>query len=206
MGRITKETDSFPLLPVPGSLLFLHFDLCLFTHFLCFRYFKFRVVDGFLGGRIQPFLSATMGIEYTAVPQSAEGGSGVDDRYNALGAGDDTTTTITLTGDKPKRRISSYEFAKRTLILFNLLMFGLIMGFCVGRQHPAMNAMSGSGGDGKMETTSGLLPPSAFVPDSEYTILSLSPFRWGNQARFCGVESRRLTCENKNSTNEASQI
>lgn len=104
-----------------------------------------------------------MGIEYAAVPQSAED-SGVVDRY-ALDAGDDTTTTVTVT--ERTRRMSSYEYAKRALILFNLLMFGLIMGFCVGRQHPAMNAMGG-----EEETTSeanGLLPPSAFVPDSEYT-------------------------------------
>lgn len=110
--------------------------------------------------------AAIMGIEYAAIPQSAEG-SGGDDEY-ALNAGDDTNTS-TGTGTERTRRMSSYEYAKRALILFNLLMFGLIMGFCVGRQHPAMNAMGGGG-----ETTSetdGLLPPSAFVPDSEYALL-----------------------------------
>lgn len=126
-----------------------------------------------------------MGIEYTAVPQSTEGSGAVFDRYNALDAGDDDTTT----GDKTRRRVPSYEFAKRALILFNLLMFGLIMGFCVGRQHPAMNAMSSSGGGGegdeKMETTNGLLPPSAFVPDSEY-----------NRDALVVVSQGRLTCAN----------
>lgn len=104
-----------------------------------------------------------MGIEYAAIPQSAEG-SGVFDRY-ALDAGDDTTITGTGTERTTRRRISSYEYAKRALILFNLLMFGLVMGFCVGRQHPAMDAMGG-GGEATSEPN-GILPPSAFVPDSE---------------------------------------
>lgn len=118
-----------------------------------------------------------MGIEYAAIPQSAEG-SGVSDRY-ALDAEDDTTTS-TITGERT-RGMSSYEYAKRALILFNLLMFGLIMGFCVGRQHPAMNAMGGGG-----ETTSeanGLLPPSAFVPDSEYTLF---PWEIHVMGTICG--------------------
>lgn len=99
-----------------------------------------------------------MGVEYAAVPQSE--GSGVE---YALDAGD-ATSSIT-----EKRRMSNYEYAKRALVLFNLLMFGLIMGFCVGRKHPAMGAMSG-GPEGSSETK-GLLPPSAFVPDSEYALL-----------------------------------
>ncbi|KAJ4421056.1 hypothetical protein N0V82_003960 [Gnomoniopsis sp. IMI 355080] len=98
-----------------------------------------------------------MGIKYAAVPQAEGSGAGY-----ALDAGDDATNTTT----EKTRRMSNYEYAKRALIVFNLLMFGLIMGFCVGRKHPAMNAMSG--GTDEASTTNGLLPPSAFVPDSEY--------------------------------------
>lgn len=106
-----------------------------------------------------------MGIEYTAVPQSE--GSGVAAAY-ALDADDEATNTLT-----GSRRISKYEFAKRALILFNLLIFGLIMGFCVGRKHPMNGAMGGGGGSSEGSKMGGLLPPSAFVPESEY-----SPALW----------------------------
>lgn len=118
-----------------------------------------------------------MGIEYAAVPQS-EGRSAraVGYALDAEGA-NDTFTTNSNKNSTRTRRISCYELVKRTLVLVSLTMFGLVMGFCVGRKHPEM-AMGG-GGSGPSEHSDGLLPPSAFVPEGEFP--PCCPSGWGEK-------------------------
>lgn len=132
-----------------------------------------------------------MGVEYAAVPQSEQqhssSGAAVVVVASALdhdNADDEAAVGYQHHGSvRGSRRITSwYEFAKRALVLVSLLMLGLVLGFCVGRRHPDLKlGGAGGGAEAGMDTErpaaaaavdghQGLLPPSAFVPESECTL------------------------------------
>lgn len=122
-----------------------------------------------------------MGVEYAPVRQSVHFPSRAIADYQDVDV------------DPPHYRapaISWYELAKRTLVLAGLLLSGLVLGFCVGRKHPGAKMDGGGGGAAGGTKVGGLLSPSAFVGESEF-----SP--WGCVCVYvCGGEEiNRDVCE-----------
>lgn len=135
-----------------------------------------------------------MGVEYAAVPQSEQHAQGPAAAATAALeheiADDEAAAGYHHHGSATtRRRISWYEFAKRALVLGSMLMLGLVLGFCVGRRSPDLQLGGGgtgeeaqAGAEGSVaasvavdvdEQVQGLLPPSAFVPESECCTASI---------------------------------
>lgn len=121
-----------------------------------------------------------MGVDYTSIPRKDE--SEVvqvlydyddDDSHTAL---DDDVEYYNIHNHNgsnrlnQRRRCSSsqlYENVRNVLYLVLLVLFGLILGICVGRKHPSGSGHAGHGMGGMGSGNgNGLLPQQAFVPES----------------------------------------
>lgn len=129
-----------------------------------------------------------MGVEYAAVPQSEQPVTAVG--HDEAAVGFDHSHGDFRGGGVRRRRSgrssssSLCELAKRALVLVTFLMFGLVLGYCIGRRHAALksggveeecvcpaaaeagvaSAITGAAVD---DVVQGLLPATAFVPESK---------------------------------------